>query len=1160
MPVLDRVESPRDRANRRQLEASDPDVSAFVAASAGSGKTKLLTDRLLRLMLTDGARPERIQCLTFTKAAAAEMSVRLQRLLGSWVTKGDAELDKELARLAIVPDRKTRERARALFAQVLDLPGGMRIGTIHAFCQSLLRRFPLEAAVSPHFQLVADRDADDALTEARETMLSGAGEGDQAAALETLAGLASLSRFADHVKVLQAGMERHGVELDDPTMMFARQRRVLGVRARTEAEIMEAAVNWQEEPALRDAARISARLGSATVKGNAEGMLAWLGREAPDRRATWHEWVKLFLTAEGTVRSQRSFVSKDVTAKHPELLDVFLAEGERVRSIEDDRRALTIAEISQAFLTLAVPVLRAYREHKNRSGLLDYADLIVRTSALLVNPGAEWVLYKLDGGLDHLLLDEVQDIAPGQWRIAHALTDEFFTGQGAREVNRTVFAVGDRKQSIFGFQGADVATFEAASRLLATRVEAAGQDWRPLTLDVSFRSVQPVLDLVDAVFLDPDARRGLVTEDETLTHFADRSGHAGTVELWPLAPPPEDPPIEGWQLPQANQGQMTASRMLAERLATWIRDQTDGSVMLESRGRPLAPGDVMILVRRREAFAHAVVRALKARGVPVAGMDRMVLTDQPAVQDLMTLCDVLLLPDDDLSFACYLTSPLGGLNDDDLMALAIGRPGSLAEALRTRAGENPAWERAWAFFSALLARVDYAAPFTLLAEALGALGGRARLLARLGPEAAEPIAELLNAAQTYTSLHPPSLQGFLQWMRRSGAEVKREAEAAGGLVRVMTVHGAKGLQAPLVIMPDTTALPEEKMSLSWADDPLETSPVPIWVPTKKQRSRSVDAIREREDRLRIEEHNRLLYVALTRAEDRLVVCGWQPKRAPSDRSWYRIVERGFARLNAERQPFGHWAGDLLRLSSPQTISPDTRQREAVVVSTTHPPAWIGRAPTWRPAPPPREPVRPEPLAPSRPDGVELGPVPASMSPLADRAGQGDRFRRGQLIHGLLQHLADLPAPARAAAATRYLDRPGHGLPRDATASVVAEIMGILEHPVLAPLFGPDGRAEVPLTGVVGGSVVGGVVDRLAVLPDRVLVADFKTNRRPPATDAETPVLYLRQMAVYRAVLRAIFPDRPVVCALVWTRDARVSVLPDSILAPHDPKPAADQRT
>ena len=1149
------AESPRARANRTQLEASDPTVSAFVAASAGSGKTKLLTDRLLRLMLTDGVRPERIQCLTFTKAAAAEMSLRLQRLLGRWVTLDDAALDGELTALAMVPSDPLRKTARALFARVLDLPGGMRIGTIHAFCQSLLRRFPLEAELSPHFQLVDDRDAEDALTDARETMLAGAETPLMETALETLAGLATADQFGSHVKALLGDRDRVAAALSHPDLAAA-QRRALGVTATREGDILVNAVNWQDEPKLRESARIVAALGAKTVKERAGEMLGWLSLEREDRAENWEVWHTLFLTTEDKVRAPGGFVSKAVTDRHPELAEAFLAEGNRIRAVHDAARAWKVAEISAALMTLAAPVLRAYAAHKEQSGLLDYADLIGRTSALLIDPGAAWVLYKLDGGIDHLLLDEVQDIAPQQWNIAHSLTDEFFVGLGARDARRTVFAVGDRKQSIFGFQGADVQTFESSRHRLADRVKSAGETWRNRTLDVSFRSTGPVLDLVDAVFADPVAAAGVVGPGEKLTHFADRAGHASTVELWPLAPLPDTEKPEPWTVPHTNQGQTTARRMLAERLADWIKRQTDGSVMLESRGRPLAPGDVMVLVRRREAFATALVRELKTRGVPVAGLDRMVLTEQPAVQDLMALGDALLLPDDDLTFACVLTSPLGGLDDDDLMALAIGRSGTLTEALRNRAGENPRWRRAWDFFATLLSRIDYASPYAILSEALGALGGRARLFARLGPEAAEPIAELLNAALSYASMHPPSLQGFLHWIRRSGAEVKREAEAAGDLVRVMTVHGAKGLQAPLVIIPDTTGLPPDESGIVWADDLIGGGAVPLWSPNKDLRCAAVEHIRLEGARRRMEEHNRLLYVALTRAEDRLVVCGWQPGRTLNNASWYSLVARAFSALPAETEPFDGW-GDLYRISAPQVVAADTRRSTSRTVGLAPLPAWIGQSPDWRPAPAPAEPARPQPLAPSRPDGVDLGMVPAAASPLAERMEQGDRFRRGQLIHGLLQHLPDLPREARAAATRRYLERPGHGLTAGSAEAVALEVLAILDHPELAPLFGPEGRAEVPLTGVVGGSVVGGLVDRLAVLPDRVLVADFKTNRRPPVSVAGTPVLYLRQMALYRAVLRAIFPGRRVICALVWTRDARVAILPDELLDPCEPRPASE---
>ena len=644
------------------------------------------------------------------------------------------------------------------------------------------------------------------------------------------------------------------------------------------------------------------------------------------------------------------------------------------------------------------------------------------------------------------------------------------------------------------------------------------------------------------------ARPGVVADGETLTHFADRAGHAGEVELWPLAPSPDPAPHAPWTVPERNQSQTSARQMLADVLADWISEQTSGSVMLESKGRRLTPGDVLVLVRRRDEFARALVRALKLRGVPVAGLDRMVLTDQPAVQDMMALADALLLPSDDLTFACVLTSPLGGLSDGELAELAMDRSGTLWDALRERAHERPSWQRAADFFAALLGRADYVSPYSLFAEALGPLGGRARLLARLGAEAAEPVDELLNASLTFVQRHPPSLQGFLHWLRRSGAEVKREAEAAGNLVRIMTVHGAKGLQAPLVIVPDTAALPKDDTSIVWAPDPATGISVPLWAPRKEFRCQAMDRLREAVRQRQMEEHNRLLYVALTRAEDRLLVCGWQGKTV-RDECWHSLVRRGMEALGAEAETFGPWPGEVLRFRAPQTIPAERAPPAATGRATEPAPLWIGAAPAWLPAPPPPEPARPMPLAPSRPEGVELGPMPPAESPLAEPL---NRFKRGQLVHALLQHLPDLPPDERYDAAMRYLEAPAHDLPPGGAETIAEEVLATTAHPDLAPLFGPEGRAEVPLTGVIGDSVIGGLVDRLAVLPDRILVADFKTNRHPPAREADTPVMYLRQMAAYRAVLREIFPDRPVVCALIWTRTAQVAMLPDELLDSHTP--------
>ena len=869
-----RSQSAQQRAVDEQLVASDPAISAFVEASAGSGKTKLLIDRMLRLMLA-GADPAKIQCLTFTKAAAAEMAIRLQDRLGEWAVTDDATLDRALVELRIPLGTDTRDQARALFARVLDLPGGMRIGTIHAFCQSLLRRFPLEAKITPHFALVEDADARLTMERAREGVLAVA----PVDAVDRVAGLAKADQFGVLVTALDGQRTRMAPVLAlSEAALVAAVRRAAGATAESEADLMREAVEWPEADALREALAYVEANGTDAAKRNVEELLNWLA-EPPDVRVKkWDAWHEGWLT-KGEPRALKFLVSAALAKKRPDVPDTLAAEQARIVEIEPRRAAVRCAEATIALLRLARPTLQAYDNRKRELDQLDYGDLIARTQALLEEPGAAWVLYKLDGGIDHLLLDEVQDTAPEQWHIAHRLTDEFFAGLGARPDNeapdRTFFAVGDPKQSIYSFQGADRDEFTRSRIKLAERVGGSGQRWESVTLDVSFRSTAPVLSLVDAVFAEPVAARGVV--DHALHHYPHRVGEAGRVELWPLAPVGEKEKVQPWEVPASNLGLTSAPQRLAEGIAGWIAQALATGERLESRDRALNAGDFLILVRRRTDFARNLVRALKSRGVPVAGLDRLVLTEQAAVQDVLAACDAILLPGDDLAIGCVLTSPLGGLSQDSLLDLAAGRSGRLWGTLRDRAGERPEWEAARGFIAALSSRADHVTPHALLAEMLGPLGGRARLLARLGAEAAEPLDELLGAALDYTRSHPPSLQGFVHWLRRSGATIKREAGSAGSAVRIMTVHGAKGLQAPVVILPDTSALPPDDAPFVWAPDPGSELCVPLWAPTKTMRGAAWTAQRTEDTAKRMQEYNRLLYVALTRAEDRLVICGWNTR-------------------------------------------------------------------------------------------------------------------------------------------------------------------------------------------------------------------------------------------------------------------------------------------
>jgi len=1124
-------------ARTQQRRAADPRASAWVTASAGTGKTKVLTDRVLALMLA-GADPTRVLCLTFTKAAAAEMRNRLAERLEHWAVAASGELDASLRDLTGgEPDDATRRRARELFARVLDTPGGMKIQTIHAFCQTVLARFPLEAGVPPHFQVMDERTAAETLRAAREAVLLRAGShapklADALAAVTAHAGESQFDALLGEMLTQRGRLRRVLAAAGSVDAAVRRVLDALGVApADTPASVRaEACADGAFDA---DALRLAAQAfhhGTAKDRGRGATLAAWLDADPATRHARYADHLGLFLTQQGTVRA--TLLTKGARAV-PGAQAAMEAEAERVQAVEARVRAATVAHASGGLLRLAAAVLDAYAARKQTRALLDYDDLVLTARDLLIDRGrAAWVLYKLDGGIDHVLIDEAQDTNPEQWEVVQALTEDFFAGESAHPERgpRTVFAVGDAKQSIYSFQRADPAAFAAMREHFGARIAAAEQGWHPTDLHVSFRATDAVLACVDAVFADPDARDGVAAEPPR--HDPVRVGHAGRVELWPRVPRCAADAPEPWEPPTAAAADEPAdqrlARLLAQRIAAWTRGDPDG--WLDARGRRMTPGDVLILVRKRGAFLTEMVRALKQRGVPVAGVDRMVLTEQLAVRDLVALGRFLLLPEDDLTLACVLKGPLIGLDEDVLFDLCHERPGTLWRRVQAMANDRADVERAYQRLAELLARADYVPPYELFARILGAEGGRAAIRARLGAEADEPIDEFLQLAFAFERDHVPSLEGFLHWLDQGEQEVKRETDAAGDAVRVMTVHGAKGLQAPVVILPDTTQPPTREESVYWD----EAAGLALWPPRKREADARSQALRDGARRARSEEYRRLLYVALTRAEDRLYVTGWEPGKAPGEPSWYDLVQRGLGGV-AERATFDFtaelgdagWTGEGLRLTTSQRAAPhDPAPPPAHDTELVPLPAWAREAP-------PREPTPPSPLAPSR-AGESDPPVRSPLNP-----GEAAVFQRGRLIHRLLQTLPELPPAERPAAAERLLADPAHGLDAAGQAALRDEALGVVDHPELADLFGPGSHAEVPLVGLLDGrEPVSGQVDRLVVRDDAVLVVDYKTNRPPPADATEVPDVYRRQLATYRRLLERVYPDRRIETWLVFTDGPR----------------------
>jgi ATP-dependent helicase/nuclease subunit A len=1139
------------QASAIQRRAADAQASIWVDASAGTGKTTVLTNRVLSLLL-NGTPPARILCLTFTKAAAAEMANRIARQLQEWAAMPDSELHESLLALTNAPPSEDRRRtAHRLFARVLDTPGGMKIQTIHAFCQSLLKRFPLEAGIAPHFDVLDERSAAELLVEAREQVLGRARSGAQPALAEALAvvsGHVGEGEFDELMRALAAERARLAHLLarfgDVEALIRAVYARLEVGSGDTPERLRHAGCEDAKLDllGLRLAATALSDSAAKTDRERGAGILRWLMAAAEVRAAKFDDYCKQFLTDRGMLRQR--LITAGAAVANPGVDDILLREAMRVVDLRDDCNAAIIANASHALLHLAAVMQKSYEDNKKSRSLLDYEDLVLTARELLQRAGvAPWVLFKLDGGLDHILIDEAQDTNPEQWDIVATLAEEFFAGEGARAEVRTVFAVGDPKQSIFSFQRADPASFARMRDHFKRRVDDARALWNEIPLTISFRSTAAVLDAVNAIFARPEAQDGLFTAGGWPRHEPARVGQAGLVELWPPALPFDVAEPVPWALPTERRASDSPRGRLAALIACRIDGMIRSGERLESRGRTVEAGDVLVLVRRRDAFVEELVRELKQRNVAVAGVDRMVLTEQLAVMDLVAIGQFLLLPEDDLTLATVLKGPFVGFSEDDLHALAHPRAGGLWSELRERRDESPAFAHAHGVLSELLAQADYVPPYELYADLLGRRGGRRALLERLGPDAADPIDEFLNLTLAYERNHVPSLQGFLQWLGGGAVEIKRDLDQeTGGQVRIMTVHGAKGLQAPIVFLPDTMQTPRHTARLLWIDDDRAGGTLPLWSPRTGFDDTRTGGAREDRQRLEAREQNRLLYVALTRAEDRLYLCGWHGRQNPPPDCWYHRIADGIAQLG---EPFAFdcraelgaqgWAGTGRRLGTPQTSAPrsDDRVRAAMQAVPTALPPWY------------RAPLRPEgpgtrPLTPSRPAGAE----PTVRTPI----GPDDRlrFRRGLVIHRLLELLPELPQARRAEACRRFLARPIHELDAAAQEEIARETLRVLADPVFAPLFGLGSQAEVRVAGELAGAhgtmVLSGQVDRLVITAAQVLVLDYKTNRPPPATESEVAEIYLRQMAAYRAVLGRIYADQSVTCALLWTDGPRLMPL------------------
>jgi ATP-dependent helicase/nuclease subunit A len=1132
----------------KQHQASDPATSVWVSAHAGSGKTHVLAQRVVRLLL-QGVAPSKILCLTFTKAAAANMATRIFDTLAEWTRLGDAELrDAIVASGAPEPHERQRLAARKLFARTVETPGGLKILTIHAFCERLLHLFPFEANAPARFDVADETAQAELLAHARREVLDQAMAGHLAirGALQRISDECSGGPFESLIK--EALGHRAISRARWPQTPESGLRKALGLAdGRTVVSVMQdmigkgiSSARWGELAAFFDQGSSNdqkkARLFRQAASHHADG----------DLESCLDVYLSVFFTKEEA--KTKSLVTKSLAAKRPDIEADLFAEQERLDLLRTERKSAATLERTLALIAVVDAIFKRYEAMKSARGILDFDDLIMRTLSLLDRSEATWVLYKLDAGIDHILVDEAQDTSAAQWQILERITGDFAVGSGRSVTTRTFFAVGDEKQSIFSFQGAAPHMFDEMRRKFALKFRSGAESFADVRLIQSFRSAPGVLAAVDKVFELRTHQSGLVPAHDVWTqHEALKQKLPGLIEMWPLIGAQAKDAARDWKLPLDILDEMDPASLVAQRIAQKIAQliaPDSNECVYDSRQygpRKIRAGDILILVRTRGPFFDAAIRALKQNKVPVAGADRLELAEHIAVLDLVAAGRAALLPQDDLVLASALKSPLVGLDDDDLLSIAPNRPASLFEALQA----SGAARHAEALAKVNLWRRRAAeSPFFFYSSLLSEDGGRRAMEARLGPEAADAVDEFLHLALAHEVEAAPSLAGFLADFAVMERSIRRDMESGADVVRVMTVHAAKGLEAKIVFLPDTCGAPSPHHDPNiFALDAGPAGAVSIaWSPRKTADCSAIAAARDAAREAGRDEYRRLLYVALTRAEERLYIAGFHGTRPPDDFCWASMIKATLASDNAVEAVPAFWNADenVLRivsapLDAANVVAPS---QELAASDRKSAPDWLRRRVDLENEP--RPPVRPSSALAAADQWTETKLTPVRREAL----------RIGELTHVLLQYLPEVAADRRHEASCAFLKARADDLDEKLRSELTASALAVIEAPELRSLFGPGSKAEVAVAGKVllprGGAIeVAGRIDRIGEAANEILVADYKTGI--PCSPTDIPSRYLAQMALYRAVLAPLWPEKRITLLLIWTAKLLVVHLDEASL-------------
>ncbi len=1095
-----------------QKQAANPNSSCWVGASAGTGKTKVLVDRILNLLLSE-VQPESILCLTFTKAAAVEMQNRLTGKLQEWAILEDQVLSEVLEDLIDAkPTDDLFKKAKGLLFDVLDTPGGMKIQTIHSFCQSLLQRFPLEAGIDPSFTLMEEIEANRLLSDAYIHVL----EKNDPVILEAFQKVAirmSDYRFDDLLQSIQNQRGLFG-------KLLARYENLNEYQVELEAFLSSPSSDSplsSSPPPLSSSDLFRGSIDSRNKCENDKVRISALfnvikilsehGTKADQEKAIVLQkaleedldYTDLFLTKESQIR--KNLASKSIRIDYATAYETLEEEALRFFRIKEQHKNKEATILTLAFMQVVQAIFEIYQGEKHKQGLLDFEDLIAKTNALLLEPGiSDWVFYKLDSKLDHILIDEAQDTNPDQWHMLTKLAETFLNPD---KPHRTLFVVGDIKQSIYSFQGAKPALFDTLRPYFQQQVEQLQQSWKNIQLHTSFRTTPAILEVVDKIFNDHP--KGVNFSNNVIHHTPNRQGEPGLVELLPLIALNEnmEETKEGWPLPIIQKQPVSTYAELARQITFKIKTLIEGHEILPSTKAPIQPGDILILVRKRSDLVPLLIQNLKQENIAVRGADRLPLREHIAVMDLLALGNFLCLPLDDYSLACVLKSPLindgKGLSEEELFDLCHDRKGSLWESLKHK--QTDVFKKASEFLKNILGKVDLKNPHELFHEIIREY--ESYFIARLGTECQDVLAEFLNQTALFLEKNPPTLQGFMYYMETMDTEIKRSTLTnKGDEVRIMTIHGAKGLQSPIVILADSTDQPTlQNENFLWQEG---DAPLFILKPSKKYESDIVGSLKQEAlDKLE-EENRRLLYVALTRPQDRLYVTGIFKKNLES--TWYHLLQ------------------SALKDIAESTDEDGLIYQPLAFTALCHPREAEGRV--------------------GDPENINWIPAFVGMTPKSCKITSPDSnaipttaMHRGTVIHKLFELLPNHKSDDLLSTAQKWIER--QGFENLLQANDIEKVLSIITHPDYKEFFGPNSIAEV----AVANAEFIGRIDRLWVGSDTIVIVDYKTSVKPAATVTEVHKDYLDQLDDYGKAIQKIYKNHRIRTFLLWTEGPHLMEIP-----------------